>query len=90
MAVPNQGNTINPRIEEVPERENTFRCLVHFDIDPSNILVGSFNPQEGGHDMVPIHKISDLGEAQFFGPADRRDAYVSSASRTLSATNITF
>ncbi|KAK4224773.1 hypothetical protein QBC38DRAFT_547369 [Podospora fimiseda] len=36
--------------------------LIHFDLDPSNILVGDFNlSKDKTHSMIPILKIGDLG-----------------------------
>ncbi|KAK4167117.1 kinase-like domain-containing protein, partial [Cladorrhinum sp. PSN259] len=40
----------------------TSNDLVHFDLDPINILVGDFNVgRDKAHTMIPIMKVADLG-----------------------------
>ncbi|KAK3334297.1 kinase-like domain-containing protein [Neurospora tetraspora] len=48
--------------------------LVHFDIDPTNILVGGFGTfGQRNHSIAPIHKIGDLGLGEIFNSRGRRD-----------------
>ncbi|KAK4040783.1 hypothetical protein C8A01DRAFT_35158 [Parachaetomium inaequale] len=66
----------DPKMENLPQiSENctgfpvlTPHCrretVLHFDIDPLNILVGEFDGHE--HNVVPILKIADLGLARVF------------------------
>ncbi|KAK0655147.1 hypothetical protein B0T16DRAFT_5609 [Cercophora newfieldiana] len=51
------GGDDGPLVDETPPDRNMpleRQDIVHFDLDPRNVLIGSF-------DHVPIHKISDLG-----------------------------
>jgi hypothetical protein len=64
----------NPERERIPQRTEWFdglmqmrlntvnNTMVHFDLDPLNILVGDFDDHE--HNIVPVVKIADLGLAQ--------------------------
>ncbi|KAK4234577.1 hypothetical protein C8A03DRAFT_37639, partial [Achaetomium macrosporum] len=57
---PNQGRYMN----EGQSPHGTG--LVHFDIDPQNILVGDLNigPQEDHHGLVSVMKVGDFGDAR--------------------------
>ncbi|KAK3305278.1 uncharacterized protein B0T15DRAFT_531814 [Chaetomium strumarium] len=52
--------------------------LVHWDIDPQNVLVGDLNtgPQADHHDLVPVLKLSDFGSAYTMIP----QAFVNASS----------
>ncbi|KAK3989892.1 hypothetical protein QBC44DRAFT_395343 [Cladorrhinum sp. PSN332] len=51
--------------EQIPlwnKEARTSDDLVHFDLDPTNILVGDFNVgPDKAHSMIPVLKIADLG-----------------------------
>ncbi|KAK4222364.1 kinase-like domain-containing protein [Podospora fimiseda] len=78
MAYPTAFHPLNtdPRTEHVPTISETCRGLpvldstshrdriIHFDLEPLNILVGNFDQDE--HNVVPLIKVSDLGLAKTF------------------------
>ncbi|KAI0430916.1 kinase-like domain-containing protein [Xylaria sp. FL1042] len=49
--------------EPAPRRRWAAKRYVHFDIDPRNILIGSFDPgaRDGEHALVPKLKLADFG-----------------------------
>ncbi|KAL2284732.1 hypothetical protein FJTKL_08812 [Diaporthe vaccinii] len=66
---------LNPETDLIPLRDEsipqdvpieTALSLVHFDIDPDNVLIGDFESDPGSHthEIVPIFKIADLGVAR--------------------------
>ncbi|KAK4132684.1 kinase-like protein [Trichocladium antarcticum] len=81
MAYPNAFQPVgsNPRTDDIsqvsetcyglPLRGGFEDTIVHFDIDPLNILVGDFD--QGDHNLVPVIKVADLGVAKLFGLMDR-------------------
>ena len=42
--------------------------MVHFDLDPSDVLVGDFDTDDGQVGLIPILKIADLGLSEFLEP----------------------
>ncbi|KAK0737971.1 hypothetical protein B0T18DRAFT_237284 [Schizothecium vesticola] len=50
--------------QPVLEVDEKHRTIVHFDLDPRNVLVGDYD--ESGHAHAPIFKIGDLGFAEVF------------------------
>ncbi|KAK3898953.1 hypothetical protein C8A05DRAFT_18538 [Staphylotrichum tortipilum] len=85
MAYPDAFQTIgcNPRTENIPQVSETCagfpiltshcsrETMVHFDIDPLNVLVGEYD--QGEHSDVPLLKIADLGIARIFNDELRMD-----------------
>ncbi|KAK0660139.1 hypothetical protein QBC41DRAFT_41867 [Cercophora samala] len=69
---------VDPSKVQIPEVTETSRglkplepyddrdTLVHFDIDPLNILVSNFDENE--HNLAPLIKIADLGLVHTFNP----------------------
>ncbi|KAK3997936.1 kinase-like domain-containing protein [Cladorrhinum sp. PSN332] len=76
MAYPNSFQPVgsDPRTEHIPPISETSRGLpvldsrsrmqriIHFDLEPLNILVDGFDQDE--HNIVPLIKVSDLGLAK--------------------------
>lgn len=52
------------RIEGRPPLNSATNTMVHFDLDPLNVLVGDFDDDGGEHIAAPVVKIGDLGLAQ--------------------------
>ncbi|TLD18203.1 hypothetical protein PspLS_10520 [Pyricularia sp. CBS 133598] len=52
--------------------EASSRAIVHFDIDPCNILIGDVDPNGVEHDALPVFKIGDFGVAEI---VNRDDVY---------------
>ncbi|CCC11424.1 unnamed protein product [Sordaria macrospora k-hell] len=64
------------RVEEsaMMFKDDPVDPMVHFDIDPTNILVGGFGMFGlRHHSNVPIHKIGDLGLGEIYNSRERRD-----------------
>ncbi|KAK3349852.1 kinase-like domain-containing protein [Lasiosphaeria hispida] len=65
------GGRLGPMISElVPQSDGVSSGLVHFDIDPSNILIGELGhgPPDDGHKIIPVMKLGDFGLAKYFKP----------------------
>ncbi|KAJ9156789.1 hypothetical protein NKR19_g4191 [Coniochaeta hoffmannii] len=74
MAFPNKWHDprADPISEQMPQRREvptgqwdlnaTEETMVHFDLDPLNVLVGDFD--DGEHSTAPVVKIADLGLAR--------------------------
>ncbi|KAK4203431.1 hypothetical protein QBC40DRAFT_167067 [Triangularia verruculosa] len=87
---------VDPSKVQVPEVTETSRGLkpldpyderdtmVHFDIDPLNILVDAFDENE--HNLAPLVKIADLGLVKSFN--SRTGAFEYWSSRTTGKTSV--
>ncbi|KAI0594222.1 kinase-like domain-containing protein [Biscogniauxia sp. FL1348] len=72
--------------EELPHPNRRWRRkrLVHFDIDPLNILIGDVEPDDPEHSLIPKLKVSDLGLGQEVY-ASKRDVYYHSMRKNAKA-----
>ncbi|KAI0839368.1 hypothetical protein F5Y06DRAFT_286403 [Hypoxylon sp. FL0890] len=61
----------------VPSRRWAGKRLVHFDIDPTNILVGGLDPsaKDDEHSIVPRLKLGDFGNTRKVKPNKRNEYY---------------
>ncbi|KAI0016241.1 protein kinase-like protein [Xylariomycetidae sp. FL0641] len=62
--------------EDIPpaRRRWAAKRMVHFDIDPKNILIGEHDPQDQEHRLVPRLKLADFGLATS-GKRNKRNVY---------------
>ncbi|KAI8964733.1 kinase-like domain-containing protein [Daldinia sp. FL1419] len=62
--------------EEVPSifKRHAGRRLVHFDIDPKNVLIGGLDeePLDGEHAIIPRLKLADFGRTSRIKPNKRK------------------
>ncbi|KAL1844203.1 hypothetical protein VTJ49DRAFT_3859 [Mycothermus thermophilus] len=63
-----------------PKGTKRKRNLIHFDIDPQNILVGDSNP-ETGHGMMPCLHLSDFGLSVDYASAARSSVWTHDSRR---------
>ncbi|KAI0121024.1 kinase-like domain-containing protein [Xylariales sp. AK1849] len=49
--------------------------LVHFDIDPQNVLVGSLDAEHEEHDLAPVLKLGDFGLAEYVRKEETDEYY---------------
>lgn len=63
----------------VPSRRWAGKRFVHFEIDPTNILIGGLDPSpaDGEHSMVPRLKLGDFGTMKKIKPNKGNAYYVS-------------
>ncbi|KAI1325851.1 kinase-like domain-containing protein [Xylariaceae sp. FL0255] len=63
--------------EPVARRRWAASRIVHFDIDPNNVLIGGLDPNCGDneHDIVPRLKLADFGLAQKIRPNKNNEYY---------------
>lgn len=90
------GAQADPEHENVPQIRESYQgrhapdfvksTLVHFDLDPKNVLVGDFDEDE--HKEVPVVKIADLGLAQIVNWRFRKDAMTMWQSRKCGKLSI--
>lgn len=50
--------------------EPSSRAIIHFDIDPCNILIGNVDANGVEHDTLPVFKIGDFGVAEIVNRDD--------------------
>ncbi|KAI0534278.1 kinase-like domain-containing protein [Xylaria digitata] len=63
--------------EPVARRRWAAKRIVHFDIDPRNILIAGLDPVSGDHEhtLVPRLKLADFGLAEDIKPNKRNEYY---------------
>ncbi|KAK1752721.1 hypothetical protein QBC47DRAFT_432407 [Echria macrotheca] len=69
--------------ESVPQGQLKYWPLVHFDLDPQNVLIGDFGEPHyrrqdrpaDGHKVVPVFKLNDFGLARYYSPARYRRVF---------------
>ncbi|KAI1407888.1 hypothetical protein F5Y13DRAFT_205569 [Hypoxylon sp. FL1857] len=71
------GNDLFEEIP-VPSRRWATNRIVHFDIDPSNILIGGLDPSadDTEHSIVPRLKLADFGSAKKIKPNKSNEYYL--------------